>query len=154
MLNKVLLIGNLTADPVVRYLPSGTPVCEFGLAYNRRFKSGEEWKEESHFFDVKAYGRLAESLSERLSKGYTVVLEGRLTQDRWVGQDGKNYSKVRIIAEAVRIIKKPRLEEEVEEEEITGMEVPKDIDEELKRLDEVKPEEEKPFKEGDDEVPF
>ncbi len=149
MLNKVLLIGNLTADPSIKYLPSGTPVCEFTLAYNRRYKMGDEWKEESHFFDVKAYGKLAENLADRLAKGYTVVLEGRLTQDRWTGQDGKNYSRVRIVAESVRIIRKPKMGEEVEEEEITGMDIPDDVNEELKKLDEGKP-----FKDEDDEIPF
>ncbi len=117
MLNKVLLIGRLTKDPVIRYLPSGTPVTEFGIVWNRRFRVGEEWKEESHFFDIRAYGNLAEDLATRLSKGYTVVVEGRLSQDRWTGQDGRTYSKVRIVAEAVRIIRKPKIEE-VEEEEI------------------------------------
>lgn len=144
MLNKVLLIGRLTGDPVIRYLPSGSPVTEFNVAWNRRYRVGEEWKEESHFFDVKAYGKLAEDLSTRLSKGYQVVIEGRLTQDRWTGQDGKNYSKVRIVAEAVRIIRKPRIEE-VEEEEIP---TPEKIEEELKAL-----EEKEPFDE-DDELPF
>ncbi len=144
MLNKVLLIGRLTSDPVIRYLPSGSPVTEFNVAWNRRYRAGEEWKEESHYFDVKAYGKLAEDLSTRLSKGYQVVIEGRLTQDRWTGQDGKNYSKVRIVAEAVRIIRKPRIEE-VEEEEIP---TPEKIEEELKAL-----EEKEPFDE-DDEIPF
>ena len=144
MLNKVLLIGRLTGDPVIRYLPSGSPVAEFNVAWNRRYRVGEEWKEESHFFDVKAYGKLAEDLSTRLSKGYQVVIEGRLTQDRWTGQDGKSYSKVRIVAEAVRIIRKPRIEE-VEEEEIP---TPEKIEEELKAL-----EDKEPFDE-DDEIPF
>jgi len=146
VLNKVLLIGRLSADPVIKYLPSGTAVTEFGIVWNRRYRVGEEWKEESHFFDVKAYGKLAEDLSTRLSKGYTVVLEGRLTQDRWTGSDGKNYSKVRIVAEAVRIIRKPKIEE-VEEEDIVppGMEK---IEEELKDLDQKSPFDE------DDEIPF
>ena len=132
MLNKVLIIGRLTSDPVVKYLPSGTAVAEFGVAWNRRYRIDEEWKEESHFFDVKAYGRLAEDLSSRLSKGYQVIVEGRLSQDRWTGQDGKNYSRVRIVAESVRIIRKPKLEE-VEEEDVS----PQDKD---------------PF--GDDDIPF
>lgn len=132
MLNKVLIIGWLTSDPVVKYLPSGTAVAEFGVAWNRRYRIDEEWKEESHFFDVKAYGRLAEDLSSRLSKGYQVIVEGRLSQDRWTGQDGKNYSRVRIVAESVRIVRKPKLEE-VEEEDVS----PQDKD---------------PF--GDDDIPF
>ncbi|RLJ71594.1 single-strand binding protein [Hydrogenivirga caldilitoris] len=149
MLNKVLLIGRLTSDPVIRYLPSGTPITEFGIVWNRRYRTGDEWKEESHFFDIKAYGKLAEDLAERLSKGYQVVVEGRLTQDRWTGQDGKNYSRIRVVAESVKIIRKPKIEE-IEEEEIIDKdsEVEK-LEEELKELGEK----EQPFDE-DDEIPF
>ncbi|NPA41011.1 MAG: single-stranded DNA-binding protein [Aquificae bacterium] len=151
MLNKVLLIGRLTADPVIRYLPSGTAVTEFGIVWNRRYKSGDEWKEESHFFDVKAYGSLAEDLSTRLSKGYMVVLEGRLSHDRWTGQDGKNYSRVRIVAESVKIIRKPKIDE-IEEEEIA----PQDSSSEIERIEEELKEfsrEEKTF-DDEDEIPF
>ncbi len=147
MLNKAILIGRLTKDPVIRYLPSGTPVTEFGLVWNRRFKSGEEWKEESHFFDIKAYGALAENLATRLSKGYMVVVEGRLNQERWTGQDGKSYSKVRIVADSVRIIKKPQAEEIVEETIPPANEA--QIEEDLKALEG----EGAPFDE-DDEIPF
>ncbi len=147
MLNKAILIGRLTKDPVIKYLPSGTPVTEFGLVWNRRFKSGEEWKEESHFFDIKAYGTLAENLATRLSKGYMVVVEGRLNQERWTGQDGKSYSKVRIVADSVRIIKKPQAEEIVEETVPPANEA--QIEEDLKALEG----EGAPFDE-DDEIPF
>ena len=148
MLNKVLLIGRLTQDPTIKYLPSGTAVTEFTLVWNRRYKVEDEWKEESHFFDIKAFGSLAEDLSTRLSKGYMVVLEGRLSQERWTGQDGKNYSKVRIVAESVKIIRKPKIEE-IEEEEIGPSEDMKRIEGELKKLEE----ESKTFDE-DDEIPF
>jgi len=147
VLNKAILIGRLTKDPVIRYLPSGTPVTEFGLVWNRRFKAGEEWKEESHFFDIKAYGALAENLATRLSKGYMVVVEGRLNQERWTGQDGKSYSKVRIVADSVRIIRKPQAEEIVEE--TIPPENEAQIEEDLKSLEKG----EEPFDE-DDEIPF
>ena len=147
MLNKAILIGRLTKDPVIRYLPSGTPVTEFGLVWNRRFKSGEEWKEESHFFDIKAYGALAENLATRLSKGYMVVVEGRLNQERWTGQDGKSYSKVRIVADSVRILKKPQSEDLVDETIPPSNEA--QIEEDLKALEG----EGAPFDE-DDEIPF
>jgi len=146
VLNKALLIGRLTKDPVIRYLPSGTPVTEFSLVWNRRFKVNDEWKEESHFFDIKAFGNLAESLATRLSKGFLVVVEGRLTQERWTAQDGKSQTKVRIIAESVRILRKPQTGEMIEET------VPPDneeqIEEELKNLSK-----EPPFDE-EDEIPF
>jgi single-strand binding protein len=116
MLNKVLIIGNLVRDPVINFLPSGTQVVEFSIAYNRRFKVNDEWREETHYFDVRAYGRLAETLGTRLSKGYMVVIEGSLRQDRWIDKEGRPQSKVSIVAYAVRIIRKPRAEGPIEEE--------------------------------------
>lgn len=142
MLNRVILIGRLTRDPVIRFLPSGTQLVEFSIAYNRRYMVGDIWKEESHFFDVKAYGKLAEKIGANISKGYTVVIEGRLVQDRWEDREGKIQSKVRIVAEAVRIINKPKMEEPAEEV--------------LLKDEEAFPEEysEKPFSSEDDEIPF
>ncbi|MCS7171533.1 MAG: single-stranded DNA-binding protein [Aquificaceae bacterium] len=141
MLNRVILIGRLTKDPIIRYLPSGSQVVEFVIAYNRRYLVGETWKDESHFFDVKAYGKLAESVGARIFKGYTVVVEGRLTQDRWTDKEGNPQSKVRIVAESVRIINKPKMEEP-SEEVVLG--------------EEALPEEQvsKPFNSEDDEIPF
>jgi len=150
VLNKVLLIGRLTGDPVIRYLPSGSPVTEFNVAWNRRYRVGEEWKEESHFFDIKAYGKLAEDLSTRLSKGYMVVVEGRLAQERWTDQEGRNRSRIRVVAESVRIIRKPKIEEEIEEDVLPSQEREiEKIEEELKSsLGEGKPFDE------EDEIPF
>jgi len=146
MLNKVLLIGRLTGDPVITYLPSGTPVVEFTIAYNRRFKNQNgEFQEESHFFDVKAYGKFAEDWATRFSKGYLVLVEGRLAQERWE-KEGKKYSKVKIIAENVKLISRPKGAETHEEEE----EVPP-IEEEIEKLSK---EEEKPFTDEEDEIPF
>ena len=142
MLNRVIIIGRLTKDPVIRYLPSGTQVAEFVLAYNRRYMVGEEWKEESHFFEVKAYGKLADGLGTRISKGYTVVVEGRLVQDRWTDKEGKVQSKVRIVADSVRIITKPKMEGPTEEVVLK----------EEKAFPEDLPE--KPFNSEDDEIPF
>ena len=140
MLNKVLIIGNLVRDPTINYLPSGTQVVEFSIAYNRRFRVNEEWREETHYFDVRAYGRLAEDLGTRLFKGYMVVIEGSLRQDRWVDKEGRPQSKVRIVAHAVRIIRKPRAEGPIEEEVL-----PEDTEVGF---------EEKPFSSEDDELPF
>jgi single-strand DNA-binding protein len=140
MLNRVLIIGRLVRDPVINFLPSGMQVVEFSIAYNRRFKVNDEWREEAHFFDVRAYGRLAEDLGTRLSKGYMVVVEGRLRQDRWTDKEGKPRSKVMIVATAVRIIRKPRVEEPIEEEVL-----PEDTEVGF---------EEKPFSSEEDELPF
>jgi single stranded DNA-binding protein (ssb) len=140
MLNKVLIIGNLVRDPVINFLPSGTQVVEFSIAYNRRFKVNDEWREETHFFDVRAYGKLAETLGTKLFKGYTVVIEGSLRQDRWVDKEGRPQSKVRIVASAVRIIRKPKAEGPIEEEVL-----PEDTEVGF---------EERPFSSEDDELPF
>jgi single-strand DNA-binding protein len=140
MLNKVLIIGNLVRDPVINFLPSGKQVVEFSIAYNRRFKVNDEWREETHFFDVRAYGRLAETLGTKLFKGYTVVIEGSLRQDRWIDKEGRPQSKVRIIASAVRIIRKPKAEGPIEEEVL-----PEDTEVGF---------EERPFSSEDDELPF
>ena len=150
MLNKVFLIGRLTQDPVITYLPSGTPVVEFRVAYNRRYKDQNgEWKEESHFFDVKAYGRFAEDWGTRFSKGYMVLIEGRLAQEKWE-KDGKSYSKVKIIAENIKLIMKPKGEVESKSEEEEEKEIISNIEEELKELER---QEEKPF-DDEDEIPF
>jgi single-strand DNA-binding protein len=141
LLNKVIIIGRLVKDPLERYMPSGTRMVEFTIAYNRRYMVGEVWKEESHFFEVKAYGKLAESLVNRISKGYTVVIEGRLTQDRWMDKEGKGQSKIRIVAESVRVINKPRIEEPVEEFSLREEEMSEEPIE-------------TPFSSEDDEIPF
>lgn len=99
-LNKVLLIGNLTRDPELRYLQSGTAVCDFGIAVNRRFKSaGGEQKEEVLFVDVTAFGKQAETVSEYLQKGRPVFIEGRLKLDQWTGQDGQKRSRMSVVME-------------------------------------------------------
>ncbi len=150
MLNKVLLIGRLTRDPVITYLPSGTPVVEFTVAYNRRYKDQSgEWREESHFFDVKAYGKSAEDWGTRFSKGYLVLVEGRLVQEKWE-KEGKTFSKVRIVAESVKLVSRPKGAEEqpeVSEEEETLS----SIEEDIKKI--TSEEKETPFGE-EDEIPF
>lgn len=107
MLNKVLLIGRLTRDPEVRFFPSGTQITSFSVAFNRRYKVNDEWKEEPHYFDIEAYGMLAERLARNLSKGYQVLIEGRLAQQRWENSAGEKRYKVVIIADRVSIISKP-----------------------------------------------
>lgn len=107
MLNKVLLIGRLTRDPEVRFFPSGTQITTFSIAYNRNYKVNDEWKEETHYFDIETYGALAERLGRSLSKGYQILVEGRLAQQRWENQAGEKRSKVVVIADRVSILSKP-----------------------------------------------
>lgn len=99
-LNKVLIIGNLTRDPELRYLPSGTALCDFGIAVNRNFKtqSGEQ-KEEVLFVDVTAWAKQAELISEYMQKGRPIFVEGRLKLDQWTNQQGQKQSKLRVVME-------------------------------------------------------
>jgi len=99
-LNKVMLMGNLTRDPELRYLQSGTAVCDFGLAVNRRYKSGSgEQREEVTYVDITAWGRQAEVVSEFLQKGRPIFVEGRLKFDQWTTNDGQKRSKLNVVME-------------------------------------------------------
>ena len=104
-LNKVFLMGNLTADPELRYTPSGTAVADLRLAVNRRFTSKEgEQKEETLFVDVVVWQRQAENCSQYLSKGRSVMVEGRLKLDSWENQQGEKRSRLRVVAENVQFL--------------------------------------------------
>jgi single-strand DNA-binding protein len=107
-LNKVVLMGNLTRDPEMRYTPSGTPVASFGLAVNRRYRQGEETKEDVCFVDVTVFGRPAEIASEYLSKGRLVFLEGRLRWHSWEAEGGQKRSKLDVVAEALHLMPRSR----------------------------------------------
>jgi single-strand DNA-binding protein len=98
--NKIFLMGNLTRDPQLSYLPSETAVVEFGLAVNRRWtgKDGTK-KEETCFVDCRAFGRHAENINKYLSKGRALFVEGRLSFDSWTAQDGTKRSKHRVTVE-------------------------------------------------------
>jgi single-strand DNA-binding protein len=105
-LNRVLLIGNLTRDPEVRYTPKGTPVTEIGLAVNRVY-SGEdgEKKEETTFVDVTLWARQAEIAGQYLKKGRPVFIEGRLQLDTWDDkQTGQKRSRLRVVAENLQLL--------------------------------------------------
>ena len=103
--NKVFLMGNLTRDPQVSYLPSQTAVCELGLAVNRRWTSQDgQQKEEVSFVDIVAYGKQAETLGKYLRKGRPVFIEGRLKLDQWEAQDGTKRSKMRVVLEGFQFI--------------------------------------------------
>ena len=98
--NKVLLMGNLTRDPQLSYLPSQTAVVDFGLAVNRKWTSKEgQSKEETCFVDCRAFARQAENINKYLSKGRPLFIEGRLTFNSWTAQDGSKRSKLRVTVE-------------------------------------------------------
>jgi single-strand DNA-binding protein len=95
--NKVMLMGNLTRDPQLSYLPSQTPVVDFGMAVNRKWTSKEgESKEEVCFIDCRAFGKPAETLNKYMKKGRPLFVEGRLVFDQWTAQDGSKRSKHRV----------------------------------------------------------
>jgi single-strand DNA-binding protein len=101
--NRVILVGNLTRDPELRYIPSGTAVSEIGLAVNDRVKRNDQWVEETTFVDVTLWARTAEVANEYLSKGSPVLIEGRLKLDRWE-KDGQKFSKLRVIGERMQML--------------------------------------------------
>ena len=101
--NRVILVGNLTRDPELRHIPSGTAVSEIGLAVNDRVKRNNEWVDETTFVDVTLWARTAEVATEYLSKGSPVLIEGRLKLDRWE-KDGQKFSKLRVIGERMQML--------------------------------------------------
>ena len=105
--NKVILVGNLTRDPEVRYTTGGTAVTEVGLAVNRNWtdRSTNERKEETTFVDVTLWGRTAEVAGEYLSKGRPVLIEGRLQLDQWEDKEsGQKRSKLKVVGETLQLL--------------------------------------------------
>jgi single-strand DNA-binding protein len=102
--NRVILIGNVTRDPELRYIPSGTAVTTLGLAVNdRRKNSAGEWVDETTFVDVTLWGRTAEIATEYLSKGSPVLIEGRLKLDNWE-KDGQKFSKLKVVGDRMQLL--------------------------------------------------
>jgi single-strand DNA-binding protein len=98
--NRVILMGNLTRDPEVRYLPSNTPVCEIGLAVNDRYqdKQSGEWVDRPNFVDCTAFGKTAENLGKFFTKGRPIMIEGKLRYDQWEDkQTGAKRSKLKVV---------------------------------------------------------
>lgn len=98
--NKVILIGNLTRDPELRYTPKGSAVAEVGLACNRRYKVDNDLREEVTYVDVTFWGNQAETVSKYLEKGRPVYIEGRLRLEQWDDKEtGKKRSKLSVVGE-------------------------------------------------------
>jgi len=104
--NKVILAGNLTRDPELKYLPKGTALCRFSLAINRSYKTETgETKEEVTFVEVESFGRQAEVIAQYLRKGRALLVEGRLRQDSWEDkQTGQKRSALRVVLEGFSFI--------------------------------------------------
>ncbi len=161
--NKVILAGNLTRDPQLTYLPSQTPVVDFGIAVNRYWTGADgQRRDETCFIDVRAYGKQAETINHYMSKGRSILIEGRLKLEQWVGQDGTKRSKHLIIVENFQFLGGP-MENNVNEVEAsvkpplrTQQSPQPTIQEEPTPPDEVPPvpEEDIPQAPPEDEIPF
>jgi single-strand DNA-binding protein len=103
-LNRVLLMGNLTRDVEVKYTANNNAVANIGLAVNRRYRSGDEYKEETTFIDCEAWGKTAETMGKYLSKGRPVFIEGRLKLDEWQDRDGNRRTKLVTVVENFQFI--------------------------------------------------
>lgn len=103
MLNRIILIGRLTRDPELRYVPSGQPVASFSLAVDRPF-ANQQGERETDFIDIVAWRRLAEQVSQHLSKGRLVAVEGRLQIRSYETQDGQKRKVAEVVADGVRFL--------------------------------------------------
>jgi single-strand DNA-binding protein len=103
--NTVTLVGNVTRDPELRFIPSGQAVAQFGLAVNRRWQNRQsnEWEEQTSFFDVKCWAQMAENVSESIQRGARLIVTGRLEQRSWETEQGDKRSAYEIVADDVAV---------------------------------------------------
>jgi single-strand DNA-binding protein len=128
-LNYVVIMGRAVREPELKYTPKGNPICNFSVAVNRRYqdKTTQEWKDDASFFDLVALGPQAERCSERLKKGSSVLVEGRLRSRSWVTQNGDKRSKVEITVGRIQFLDKMGTEPDsgaVPEPEVEEQNVP------------------------------
>jgi single-strand DNA-binding protein len=103
--NRVILLGNLTRDPQLRYLANNMAVCDIGIAVSRRYRDREgNQKEDTCFVDATAWGRQAETINQYMAKGRPILIEGRLKLDQWTGQDGQRRSKLSVVVENFQFV--------------------------------------------------
>jgi single-strand DNA-binding protein len=157
-LNKVFLMGNLTRDPELRYIPSGTAVADFSIAINRFFKNKEGTKtEDTCFVRVVVWANQAESCAKYLSKGRPVFIEGRLQSRSWEDKDGQKRSAMEVVAERVQFLGSAQgsgsntaMAGETKEAPMPEIQ----IDEKEEPKAKTSSTEKNPDKSGEDEVPF
>lgn len=116
--NKVILFGNLTRDPEMKYTPGGVAVCDMSMALNYTTGKGDQKKEEVSFIDLVAFSKSAETAAEYLKKGRQIIVEGRLQQDRWETPEGQKRSKVKVIVERLTFVGKGEQSQEPAQEDI------------------------------------
>lgn len=147
-LNKVMLIGNLTRDPELRYTPSGVAVCTFGLATNRSWNDSQgNPQEATEFHRIVAWGKLAELCSQLLFKGRKAFLEGRLQTRDWTGQDGAKRTTTEIVIDSMLILDRRMREEAAEEAtQMAPKEAPAAADDQTEEEEEKEEKKAKPAK--------
>ncbi|MEN2986255.1 MAG: single-stranded DNA-binding protein [Thermodesulfovibrionaceae bacterium] len=117
MFNRIILIGNLTRDPEIRYTPTGIAVATVPIAVNSRYKQGDELREETLFIDAIVFGKQAETCTQYLNKGRMVLVEGRLRERRWE-YEGQKRSKFEVIANRIKFFPRKEVLEKEEIDEI------------------------------------
>lgn len=118
--NKVILAGNLTRDPELRALASGTQVCEFGIAINENYKDKNGQKvDKTCFLDCVAWGRTAELVAEHFTKGRPIFIEGSLQLDQWQTKEGEKRSKVRVRVERMQFVDRRRDQDSGDDQQAT-----------------------------------
>lgn len=100
-LNSILIEGNVVRDATLKETPRGTQVCTFSIASNRYYRQDDDYEQETSFFEVETWAKLAEACGKNCLKGRGIRVVGRLKQDRWTSPEGKNFSKVKVVAEHV-----------------------------------------------------
>jgi single-strand DNA-binding protein len=151
--NKVLLMGNLTRDPEVRYTPKGTAIATIGLAVNRNWttETGEK-KEEVTFVDVDVWGRQAETIGQYMSKGRPIFIEGRLKLDQWDDKEsGQKRSKLKIVCESFQFLGSPKGTGEVSDQPPPSANRPQRSN---RPAPSAPAAEEAPASDSDDNIPF
>jgi len=103
-INSVVVVGRLTRDAELKYTPNGTAVLNLSVAVNRSVKRNDAWEDEVSFFDAVLFGKLAEGLAQYCKKGQQIGVQGSLRQERWENKDGAQRSRVKMIADTVRLL--------------------------------------------------
>ncbi|MSO59608.1 MAG: single-stranded DNA-binding protein [Ilumatobacteraceae bacterium] len=99
--NNITLVGNLTRDPELRFTPTGRGVASFGIAVGRRYQVNGEWKEDTSYFNITAWGQLGENASATLSKGMRCVVSGRLEQREYTNREGEKRTAIEVVADEI-----------------------------------------------------
>ncbi len=133
-INYVIVAGNLTKDPVYRQTTNNTPVVNFSIASNRKYKdSSNQWQEDVCYIGIVAWNKLAESCREKLKKGYAVLVDGELQSRNWKSDDGHNRSIVEIKARRIQFLNKKNKTEEIEKvEKVEKIEKTEEVETTLK----------------------